>query len=453
LYIYGNEMVETIDSTAFFGSLSPSDSLWCEPLTIYIDSTAVSPSLFPIILLIRSEFGNEFWDTLSFSIGAVFFDNFENMVQNWSHHPVTSGYNDEWHISNSRFFSSQNSWKCGGPGLNPYSNNDDAALISPFFYLPEGSHLYLRHYMEAETSSLSGIANDGGIVEIQIEGGDWETITPVSGYPYVSSIGNPLPTGTPFYSGNIYWEYADFDLSGYFGWARVRFRFTSDAENCREGWYIDDIFVTLPELCEFPVITFNPLSFLFELYPDEEATDTLYISNIGSESLQFNIDIIEDSTKRIELWLSCNPSSGIIPPDSLITITVNANSYSLLPGNYQCKIIIHSNDPVDSILEVPVQLVVGELAVLENRDKLFNFNVRPNPFTDKVILLFHMREDKKVDIKIYDVTGRVVKGVFSKEFKKGRYIEILNLNDLPRGVYFLKFDTRDFVVLKKMIKI
>jgi hypothetical protein len=452
LHLYGNGPIGVIDSSIFFGPVSPSDSIWLTPLRIRIDPSAPLPSISPISVMIRSDFGNEFFDTIPIPIGGVFFDDFELMEGGWEHIPGGAGFNDEWHKSQSRFFSGEKSWKCGGMGLNPYSDNDDALLISPLFYLPPGSYLFFRHYMDAETSSLYGVANDGGIVEIQIEGGEWEIITPVSGYPYVTSVSNPLPPGTPIYSGNIFWEYAVFDLTDYSGWARIRFRFTSDGENVGEGWYIDDVLVSVPELCQFPIIEIYPLSFNFSLYPDWEVTDTLYISNEGSIPLTFNLEVLDDSTSGGYSWLTCNPTNGTISPDSLTKVEITVNSH-LPPGDYYSKIIVHSNDPFDSVLTIPVTLSIEEVSVDEVEGTHKNFYIRPNPFRNRFQLSFYVKRDGRVDVRLFDVTGRIVKEVFSKKMGRGHFRGEINLGELKRGVYFLKIDSGDFSIIRKLVKI
>jgi hypothetical protein len=140
------------------------------------------------------------------------------------------------------------SWKCGGPGGDDYGDGLYAFLESAPFTLPANATLTFWHWIDAEVSqAYPGYCYDGGLLEISIDGGAWEVITPAGGYPYLMRPGtNPLPEDTPVFSGSHDWRQESFDLAGYEGSARVRWAFTSDEAVTREGWYIDDVMLALP---------------------------------------------------------------------------------------------------------------------------------------------------------------------------------------------------------------
>ncbi len=191
----------------------------------------------------------------SFFVGIIvelFADNTESGAGSWTHTSVTGGYIDEWHLETSRNHTPEGttSWKCGGTGLSDYDNLNDAVLVSEPIQLPSygPSSLTFWHWIEAEISSYyPGECYDGGLVEISVDGGGWEVLTPVGGYPYSirhgSSQAPPFSIGTRVYSGSYDWIEAEFDLSSYTGEGTIRFRFGSDGAVIAEGWYIDDIVV------------------------------------------------------------------------------------------------------------------------------------------------------------------------------------------------------------------
>jgi hypothetical protein len=205
---------------------------------------------FPIVEFTVTGWGGvTFVDSFEIVVGVTgISDDFESGGIGWTHLSLTPGYGDEWHIETYRSHSGSQSYKCGGTGFGNYSNYLDAALISPTFTLAPFSMLTFWHWMDAETSSYySGQAYDGGIVEIRVEGGDWEQIYPEGGYPYLQRGGSnsPFPEGTPIFSGYHDWEMVRFDLSDYMGIAEIRFRFGSDQGVTGEGWYIDDVYVSI----------------------------------------------------------------------------------------------------------------------------------------------------------------------------------------------------------------
>jgi len=177
-------------------------------------------------------------------------DDIEADVSDWSHYVVTGGFADQWHLSTQRNHTSggSQSWKCGDTGAGDYANLLDAGLETPAFTLADDARVTLWHWIEAEvSSSYPGNAYDGGLVELSIDEGPWEQITPVDGYSHIVRAGGtpgPFPVGTPIFSGSHDWEEVEFDLSGYTGTARLRFRFGSDGASGGEGWFIDDLQVT-----------------------------------------------------------------------------------------------------------------------------------------------------------------------------------------------------------------
>ena len=74
----------------------------------------------------------------------------------------------------------------------------------------------------------------------------------------------------------------------------------------------------------------------------------------------------EDYTVNVTGWLQMTASQGTILPGNSQVFSLNLNSQNLSSGSsYQGNIIITSNDPDNSTLNVPVTLNVGPLATLQ----------------------------------------------------------------------------------------
>lgn len=215
--------------------------------------SAACPDLYSsaLFLDILDAGGYDRTDAISFNIGDIFQDDIEDGGVGWTHYVGGGSFSDQWHVESYRnhTYGGGASWKCGGAGAADYGNLLYAVLESSPFTLPSGSVLTFWHWIEAEVSSAyQGYAYDGGLLEISIDGGPWESIEPVGGYPFLVREGGtpgPFPSETPFYSGSHDWEQAVFDLGSYEGSARVRFAFGSDGSATREGWYIDDLLLTI----------------------------------------------------------------------------------------------------------------------------------------------------------------------------------------------------------------
>lgn len=82
---------------------------------------------------------------------------------------------------------------------------------------------------------------DGGHVQVSSDGGPFELVTPVGGYP--DSEVDGLDDQPGFTGANGAWETVSIDLSSYVGHSIVvRFRFGTDSsQHDYRGWYLDDV--------------------------------------------------------------------------------------------------------------------------------------------------------------------------------------------------------------------
>lgn len=77
----------------------------------------------------------------------------------------------------------------------------------------------------------------------------------------------------------------------------------------------------------------------------------------------------------------------------------------------------------------------------------------PNPFNPTTKIDFDIPRDCYVSIKIYDVTGRVVKSILGERKPAGNYTVSFTSNNLAGGVYFYKLFAGDFSEVKRMMLI
>ena len=182
---------------------------------------------------------------------TTFEDDIETGAVGWSHYVVLPTFTDQWHLSTQQNHTAggTTSWKCGSTSTGNYANLLDAGLETPAFELGQEGTLTFWHWIDAEASgAYPGMAYDGGIVELSIDGGPFVQITPEGGYSHTCRAGatpGPFPEGTPLFSGTHGWEEVVCDLSAYEGEARVRFRFGSDGLGGGIGWFVDDVAVSI----------------------------------------------------------------------------------------------------------------------------------------------------------------------------------------------------------------
>ncbi len=75
----------------------------------------------------------------------------------------------------------------------------------------------------------------------------------------------------------------------------------------------------------------------------------------------------------------------------------------------------------------------------------------PNPFTNSTIIKYHLPVKSKISLKIYDVTGRIVKTLATGEKEAGSYNVSFDAKDLTVGIYFVKFVADKYETTKKLI--
>jgi bacillopeptidase F len=220
------------------------------PYSLNVDAEA--PPIFETTLLITvfvEDTEREF--SIPFSVGEreqYYLYDCESGAGGWTHNSA-DGWSDQWHLSSEDANSPTNSWKCGDAGTGTYGNSLDARLISEPLQVYPLSKLVIQHRIDAETSTeFPDSAYDGGIVEVSLDGENWEQLAGSYNkyFRWESGGGNPathpFPGGIPCFSGSFDWEEAEFDLEAWSGeTVQFRFRFGSDGGAALEGWYLDDV--------------------------------------------------------------------------------------------------------------------------------------------------------------------------------------------------------------------
>jgi hypothetical protein len=263
-------------------------------------------------------------DDIALLVGATTLEeDFEGSGTDWTHYNVTSGFVDEWHVETYRSHSVDTSWKFGGSASGNYSDSADGALETPTMCVGAEGEMTFWSWLDAEEESATS-AWDCALVEISTDDGEtWSNLAPVGGYSHLknNNADNPLPTGTPCWSGTHAWREETFDLTPYEGQrATFRFRFASDAYVTQEGWYIDDISITststgvsdsdssIPArfaLKQNAPNPFNPMTTIAYSLP-EAAHVTVRVYSVAGKHVATLRDGVEDAGQRSVVWDGTN---------------------------------------------------------------------------------------------------------------------------------------------------
>jgi plastocyanin len=79
-------------------------------------------------------------------------------------------------------------------------------------------------------------------------------------------------------------------------------------------------------------------------------------------------------------------------------------------------------------------------------------SISPNPFTSRILVSYRAQGSVLAEIKVFDVTGRMVRTVSTDDAGSG-FSETIDLQDLKNGIYFIRFtDRNEKSYVKRIIK-
>lgn len=144
---------------------------------------------------------------------------------------------------------------------------------------------------------------------------------------------------------------------------------------------------------------------------------------IGDKRLPYNVPI---------------PSSSQTGSD-MLELAATLNAYNT--GNLN---II----PCSGIPSITVANVLNEM---EHASKGNSLSVFPNPASSNTSISFTLSLPGTVSITVFDMAGRLVQTVATREMQQGVHRIILNTNDLSAGMYLLKLQSNEILQTKKFI--
>jgi hypothetical protein len=232
-----------------YGTIDPGEVAWpYDDYVISADPGAYEQQTYPMRLTVFADGGYSEAHDFDFPLGAGITCDVESGAGGWSAELMEDGWGNQWHRSDARNHTTAGSWsfKCGDANGGDYDDLLYCAEVSPLFNVPLNSELSFWIWTDAQCVRADE-AYDGGRFQIG-QLGNWEDLTPAGGYPYqiVEGTTGPYEPGTGVYSGVEGWQQVSLTMSSqYAGPRQLRWVFGSDASGNREGWYVDDVSVSV----------------------------------------------------------------------------------------------------------------------------------------------------------------------------------------------------------------
>ena len=128
------------------------------------------------------------------------------------------------------------------------------------------------------------------------------------------------------------------------------------------------------------------------------------------------------------------------------------DTHGLQPGNYFLRLDLTDNNDNTVPAIKPVTLlppVLGTSGITEAGE---HFSLYPNPFSDKIICDFTLPAASGVHMEIFNTEGKRVKNIIMERQNAGKHKLTVNTSQLPKGVYYFRFEAGDVVKIGKVIK-
>lgn len=180
--------------------------------------------------------------------------------------------------------------------------------------------------------------------------------------------------------------------------------------------------------------------------------------------IAYNTSYVEDSLAVLiskHSWLTAEPLSGVIPPQSQQDIRLRFRTQNFPLGEFWASLQIESNDPARPLLLIPVHMTVTTVSFAAERldlvpEKLELLANYPNPFNPSTQITYGLPKTGKVEINIYNTLGQRIRQLWSNNQSAGYHqIEWDGRNDagslVGTGMYLYQIVTAEGQVVRKMI--
>lgn len=182
--------------------------------------------------------------------------------------------------------------------------------------------------------------------------------------------------------------------------------------------------------------------------------NNLYIAGVRADTglhwYMQTIKYLPNGSKQWVLDFGGVPNENYSPSD-----IIYENNSIYISANYE----YNGQNGLDSVVLVKYSIPVG-INTQNNQipEKFELFQNYPNPFNPTTKIMFSIPVNikytkSKIELNIYDITGKLVQNLFKGEIQAGGYEIEFNAAGYSSGVYFYTLNTGSYTITKKMILI
>jgi hypothetical protein len=135
--------------------------------------------------------------------------------------------------------------------------------------------------------------------------------------------------------------------------------------------------------------------------------------------------------------------------------TIIFDPWFALAGNYNEMVATYlqtDENPNNNIVLEILQVIGEQRNDIGGYSEKMSYNLLkpyPNPTSDNLLIRFSLMQQCHVNMKIYDINGRIVKSLISETKAPGFYSLNTNCASFKSGVYLIKLKTKEFEAIEK----
>ncbi|HEX9251517.1 MAG TPA: M28 family peptidase [Ignavibacteriaceae bacterium] len=349
-----------------------------------------------------------------------------NNINNWT---STSG----WNITTAKYVSAPSSFT-DSPGGNYVANTTSS--------LRYNNQVALTNVLGAvlEYDTQWDIESDWDYGQIQLSTNNGTNWISLAGQYTNTGTGSFQPPNEPLYDGTqSTWVHESIDISAYAGQQiTIRFYFRSDLSIQGDGWYVDNVKVSVYS----GVIPVELVSFTSSVINNTVGLNWITATELNNSGFEIQRSGHTGPSKSVKNW----ESIGFVTGNGTST---EVHSYSFLDQNpiagtsfYRLKQIdFDGTSEYSNIIEV-FYGSVAEFALEQNY---------PNPFNPTTKINYSIKEKGNVELKIFDLLGSEIATLVNEEKAPGNYEVFFDASRLSSGVYLYTIKSGSFVQTRKMM--
>lgn len=214
-----------------------------------------------------------------------------------------------------------------------------------------------------------------------------------------------------------------------------------------------------------------------EYLPDSTYQITVTASAAGFSKYGFDCEILDAGFTSVGTIQ--NPGSGVkfvtvsgrrhavhTTPKSGTTVAFTFKWVAPAASNGDATIYTISNavngngNTTGDFVIPPVSMLVvegtpppSEVGIKENTKVVSQISIFPNPVTDLTTISYSLQQTKAISVQLIDIKGSLVKELYKQQDSPGSHSQILNLQGIAPGVYFIKVLADQQKVSQKLITV